>query len=852
MNYIFNPLSTCNLLYLFLVLTVTTPQHLFAGEVVGKEIEQIVFKLLIDDKPITYITGSYNEDGCYVRIFEVLDQLGYKYNADWGAHSFAGYLPEGKGYTILENNIMPFEKEEIVSNQIQWTAEHDLFVSIGFLEEFYDLKIQLSIAELVIKIQSSETAPYRKNHIKSRRISDFLEQKEKTTLKNIDTLALGIFKVNALGYGAITSFNYNDQLTSNWGARGTLNGELLRGSYYLEYNYSESRTGSTWTNNPRFNWAKTNPNNKLIKTIMIDHDFPPILTPTLGYASSITFSNTKQKSYLDRTYTYEGRTQPYSEVEIYNNGQLIDYAVSDSLGGFSVEVPVTGVENKITAISYNSYGVPVSTEKMVYMPAGLLRGGQLIYKLSAGITDHNEYFIAPTLEFGLTSWWTLMAGNETLIRDQEKTSVSIFGSKFSFFRKLRLDLRCMQNIMYSARIYGSIIPSTGINVYYEKFNLNQKIMKIQTEENLAVSLNGVFPKFIKGNYNMGLNYSRFIYGEMLSTYIGFNVWKNNFIGSFYVNTNEQKIDIKYPAYTLRLGYYFSNKLFNEIGGQYLSYQKNYMLQNRTNLQFKNKLTLFTDASYFVEQKQYNLSLGIIWQLPFVRNRSGMVTTGINTTAYTDISGSIRLNNLKNISFSDRYASGASLLVILFVDINANGKYDRGEPIIKKPKMVIRVPAIENRTTEGVLYTDIPPNVPFKLIVPQQKFEDISWQLSDYDRNLLLSNYQSKTIYVPVSVLTEISGEITVKKGIKTGVANMAVVITNIRTGDKSVTYTDSWGTFVYMGLTCGDYIVDLHSGYLKQMKLKKSNPEYKHKLTINPMEEGKQIDGFNFELIPDT
>lgn len=812
------------------------------------EMDTVVFKVLRDGKQAGYITGMYGEQGCYVRIFEVLDFLGYKYEADWQNHSFTGYLPTKKKEYVIHNNTLTYSGQPaVISNSIIWSDIHDLFVNDGFLKELYDLNVTVNLNELAVIIRSSESTPYRNIDERLRKKAEFLAQQERIHPSNVDTLERSMFNLSAIGYSLMPTVNFSKQTDINWNARGTLNGELFKGVFGLSYIYSDNSYRKRWSNNLRFNWEKSDFGKQWLKTLLVDHDYPPAITSVRGYATSLTLSNDYRKSFLDRTFTYEGKTLPDVEVEIYNNGQLIEYVMSDSLGNFRAEVPVSGAENNITAVIYNALGVPTGTEKMVYIPAGLFIPNKFIYKFTAGVTDYGEVLIAPTVQYGASSWLTLSLGNETVIRSSGKTtSVMIGGAKFAFYKNSRFDVRYIPAVLLNTRIYGNLFEWFNANILYEHFNKRQNIIDTPVREHIQLDMSGGFSSSIKGNYNTGINYYSYDSGNLLSAYIGVNIWNNNWMNSFYFNIMEKKS----RAYTLRLSYYFPKGWYNELAIEYRNQQHAVTLQNRLNYQFKNKLTAFADVSYNIKGKSFYLNLGVTWRLPFMGIRSGTMTSGTSTSIYTELSGSMLIHDRKSFSFSDRQSTGTSLKVVLFVDANANGKRDKDEPLIKSPKVILRTPAIERSVTDGIVFSDIPPNVPFKLIVPQQKLGDISWQLADYEKSLVMLPYQTKTIYVPVKVLTEIAGEVyTMKDGEKKAITNIPVIITNMVSGRQVMISSDDWGRFIHMGLTCGKYIVDLHPASLKSRHLVKKVQQQQHTITIKPTIEGQQVDGLDFELM---
>lgn len=823
--------------------------------------ELIVVKLYVDGKSKSYITASWNEEEGYsLRLFEVLDALQFKYVAQWEKHVFTGYPTQDSWFKISQDTLLLGDGKTALLRQkkAQWSSSMDLYVNADFLKDYYQLDTRFSLNDLAVFIETDHSEPYRLNRERVRKLAQIKQQKEESVLSDVDTLPRANLKINDLTYAFSQSKNLGLFHNYDFSVQGALRGEMLTGIFNLRYDYASDNRSHKMNDNLRFNWEKLDLKSDIVQSVLINHDYPVLMTNTYGYASSVTLSNTSKQANLDITNIYVGKTLPNSKVEIYSNGQIIDYATSDSLGNFKVTVSNAGPESNIKAVTFNSLGIPVADVQLTHIPYGAIREGQFIYKLTTGVTDYGDLFFAPTLEYGLRPWVTLLAGNETVInlgngfsyRPKETVSTVILGARLSYKRWGVLDIRYLPRQLLRMRYNGSLY-GVRTNVTYEHRNTNQSISNSLIKDLLQVNIGGSLPKFIQGNYSLGLNYYHYNrgLGSMQSSFLSINMWKKKLTGNFSVNTTSNSFDFKNPVFATRLGYYFKKRWYNEAVLEYSTGVKGcFRVGNRLNFQFKNKLTAFADASYQFNGTQKYINIGVNWRLPSIQLNAGSYSSPGSTNIYTQVSGSMLFQGGK-VSFSNMASTSAALRVSLFVDANGNGVRDKKEPLVKSPKMKLNTANVKTEMSDGVLFTEIRPEKPFRLSIPQQKLGDISWQIDDCNMNLMLYPYQCRTLLIPVKVLTEISGQVNcVGKRNSEGVKNAEVVITDTKSGKQIIITTDDWGSYIYMGLVCGSYTIDLAPDTLLKMKLKKENPDKVYKLNIKPGLEGKQLDGLDFDL----
>lgn len=823
--------------------------------------ELIVVKLYIDGKSKSYITASWSEeDGYSLRLFEVLDVLQFKYIAQWEKHVFTGYITPDKWFNITQDTLQLWNGSALLlQKKARWSTSHDLYVNADFLKDYYQIETRIMFNELAVFIVTHHSEPCNLNRERVRVLAQIKQQKEENTLFNVDTLSRANLKINDFTYTLSQNQNIGAFRNYNFNVQGAIRGEMLTGICNLRYNYDSDNRTNRVKDNLRFNWEKLDVKSKFVKSILVNHDYPSLTTNTSGYASSITLSNTSKQSNLDLTYNYVGKTLPHSNVEIYSNGQIIDYAQSDSLGNFNVMVSNVGPEGHIKAVVFNSLGMPAGDVPLTYLPYGTIKEGELIYKFTTGVTDYGDLFFAPTIEYGPRSWITLFAGNETVshlgsdlyYRSKATTSIAILGVRLSDKKYGSFELKYLPYQLLRMRYNGSHFGIRS-HVTYEHRNTSQTISRSLVKDVLRLDIGGGLPKFMQGNYSLGLNYYNYAnnLGLMQSSYVLINVWRKKLTGNFSINNTSNSFDFKNPVFSTRIGYYFKKNWYDEVVFEYSTGLKNcFRLGNRLNFQFKNKLTAFVDASYQFKGTQRYVNVGVSWRLPFVQLNAGSRSSFHTTNIYTQVNGSLLFQG-GSIAFSGMASTSATLRASLFVDANNNGIRDEKEPSIKCAKMKLNTANVKTEMSNGLLFTEIRPNKPFKLTIPQQKLGDISWQLDDYSLNLMLYPYQCRTLFIPVKVLTEISGQVNCIKNKKSeGVKNVEIVITNTKTGKQAIVTTDDWGSYIYMGLVCSSYIIDLHPSALQKLKLKKEDSDRVYQLDIKPALEGKQLDGFDFNLV---
>lgn len=823
---------------LLAVMLLMLPSSLFAGNT--NQLDIVVFKLYLNEKHWGTINVLCDSTKYYINLPELLSQLEYKHSVDYEQKNFTGSLSEADStkFTITGNS----------SGHCVWSDTEEFFVLSSEIETLYGFKFRFTLGSLALNIVTEKGVPIVLRRLREEKVARIAQQRAERTLTNVDTLSPKIFSVNSLGYSLLLNAGTTNDISFN----GNVTGEAFRGTYLV--NYEISKYNTPWSSKLRFDWQKPYLNKKWLKTLRVFHNINNMMISSDGYMTGVMISNEDQRNMITRGHTFQGRTTPDTDVEIYNNGQLIQYLKSDSLGNYQVDIASYEGENNIKAISYDSFGTSTIDELMVYMPPGLQAKKKFFYMASLGVNDYGEFFSDLSAEYGVFNNLTIGIMNQTLFKYRDIKSMVMLTTKYTIKNHIRLDINYIPRVKFSSTLTGRIGSYISGNLTYEYYNKNQKIINTNLIENFVASINGTIPmKGVSGNYYLGVQYYKFGLTTNYNTIMSFNMWWRNLSGTISLNTSSQEMKLENTVYEARVGYRFNNKIYNEFSVQYSSWSESFNARNRFNYQFSNKLNAYCELSYITAFRSYNVLLGVSWRLPWTQLRGGIQQSSTVTSVFANVSGSVLLYQGMNAAFTDKFVSGASLLIVPFLDVNGNGTKEHDEMVMPETKITMYTRADIQKTKRGIFLSNIIPNQGFKINIQRQAYEDIAWQIEPQDICLIFAPHQSRTIHIPIKILTELAGQISVsKQGQVAGVLDgIPITVTNLKTGDKNNLRSDDWGYYSLM-VVCGEYSITLDAGSLERSGVICDNPT--RYITIEPSREGQQLVDLSFVCIqkPET
>jgi hypothetical protein len=119
------------------------------------------------------------------------------------------------------------------------------------------------------------------------------------------------------------------------------------------------------------------------------------------------------------TYVLDGRTEPDSEIELYQNNQLVSYLRADEIGYYRFDVPLLYGTTSLRTRIYTPNGDLIEDDRQIQVPFVFLPRGVAAYSVQAGqiaasFDERTEGEIAAHGKFGigLTKWLTANVGAE--------------------------------------------------------------------------------------------------------------------------------------------------------------------------------------------------------------------------------------------------------------------------------------------------------------------------------------------------------------------------------------------------------------------------------------------------------
>ena len=118
---------------------------------------------------------------------------------------------------------------------------------------------------------------------------------------------------------------------------------------------------------------------------------------------------------------YGGSLEPGWSVEAYRGGDLVAYDSADASGGFSMALPVRYGENPVDFVAYGPFGEIREFNRTYRVLSELLPARRFEYGLSGGRCPQPSFICNATtnldLRFGATARWTVQGGLDQYWRD---------------------------------------------------------------------------------------------------------------------------------------------------------------------------------------------------------------------------------------------------------------------------------------------------------------------------------------------------------------------------------------------------------------------------------------------------
>jgi cell division protein FtsN len=606
-------------------------------------------------------------------------------------------------------------------------------------------------------------------------------------------------------------------------------------------------------------WRYVNNDNKAVRQVMAGKiatgATSSIYDPVVG--AKITNTPTQFRRSFG-TYTLTDRTEPDWIVELYVNNVLVDYTTADPAGFFTFEVPLVYGNTQVRLKFYGPWGEERTHEQNITIPFNFIPRKTLEYSVSAGIVEDNRQskFSRANVFYGLSRSITIGTGAEYLS--------SVSSGEFMPF--VNGSFRLASNLLLSGE-YAPAVRSKGTLTYRLPSSLQFDLNYIYYAKGQK-AINNNFREERKFSMSMPIRlnnfsvYNRFSINQLVLPTTNYTTSEWLISGALFgVSTN-------ITSYVVFIGntkpYFYSDISMS------FRIPKNITIQPRAQYSYTNQTFLsakllaekrvfkkgYLTASYEqnFRSNMYLLEFGLRYDFKFAQTSIATRHTDRSTTFIQYARGSIINDSQTNYVYTDNRSNvgKGGISIIPFIDKNANGTRDPGEPKVYGLNLRANSGRIEYREKDTTIRIfGLEPYTDCFIEFDQSSFDNIAWRLKYTTMNIAVDPNLIKLVEIPINVVGEAAGIIKIEHNAV--VRGLARIIVNFYDKDQRKvgrTLTEDDGFYSYLGLNPGNYYVRIDSSQLRKLGMLSTPDSINFNIAANL--DGDYVDGLDFIVKYDT
>jgi hypothetical protein len=823
-----------------------------------------------------YVASIYDSRSgqSFLPVTELFSLLEFNYKPDPGHFAITGnFLGAGNPYSIdlsammikLGNDIYPLTPDDFR------IGETDYFLSPKIFKNVFGLDFTVNIDYLMLSLETNLVLPVQV------RLTMERNRKQAGLKKTQKDYPLLYGRKRKLISGAMFDYSitgsYQTQVQSlNYTLTGGM--ELLGGDIKGTLTGFHSNLGSSFRAGG-LQWRYAILSNNYISTIRAGQISTTGLMPETVTGAGITNEPIEPRKMYE-SYIIDGTTEPESEVEIYINDQLIEYQRADEMGYYRFSVPVSYGTNRINLHILTPSGELKIVDRQMQMPFNFLPRGQVSYNLQAGQAEINpgdtlrkKYITHADVAVGATRWLTALVGFQNY-GDRFISGTTYYYTSLSIraSRQILMNIDLAPGAFY--RITASVLypNDLSLNFIYTRFDGYTRFNISKARENYLVNL--FLPIKI-----FGLNTGFRLDGE-------YTILENGRLARYSADYN-----IMFSGISLRLNYrdnflretkttIFGTSLLTTsvtytisrspgvpvyIKGMFIRGQFMYNIRrNRPeSAELKLSRTIFKfgrlnlSANYNFRFNSVGFEVGLNINLKPVRSTTTLNSTDSYYSAKQSFYGSAGVDvPNRHIGFSSRQMAGqAGASVILFVDNNGTGKYERGDELLPDKGISLDRSAVMQVGRDSILRVAPLQNYyHYNLRVNRAAIDDPTLIPLVDTFSFIADPSQYKRIEIPFYHGGLIDGMVLIEKGGKeTGQGGLRLFLNGVDHEYHETIHSFTDGGFYAMDIAPGKYTLWVDPVQLVFLNVIHSDTL---EIEIKALPEGDYIEGLRIKMVVGT
>ena len=566
------------------------------------------------------------------------------------------------------------------------------------------------------------------------------------------------------------------------------------------------------------------------------------------------------------TTPFVGTAGPGWDIEIRQSGRVVDYGQADEQGSFALDIPINYGENPIQVVAFGPHGQIVTADHLVEIGFNRLPGGTFEYGASVG--DCRSVLCQATANldahYGVSDRLTVRTGVEQFWRD---TLPDLFHPYVGAVAELTPAWQVTAQAVANGFVRGVANYSRSINLRargaYTEF-VGSPVAPIFTdstrERTLEADLFWRTPGILRDFFlELGAVHEVLQRGS-----------RSRFLAAQTLQFENTRLNVGARLNRERFDDYSRTDLFpfvgatamaRILGSQPLWIRADVEARNASELwrigahvarQFTQDLRLELGAEWFAVGGTV-LSLSLTADLPFAQATSlseySSQRSGFGTQQY--LQGTVQWDGVGN-----RLAFGSlpglqrgGVAGVVFLDENANGVRDPGEPPVKGVSVYA---GLNGAQTDSAGFYGIWDLVPFeleRLRVDSMSISNPLWVPMYPDIELPITPASYRQIDIPIVIAGELSGRVVVQRadGNEFGFGPVVLVLVDVGTGRRIEFESFSDGEFYLFGIHPGEYRIEVVESSLSRYQLRPAGGPVPVSLPLSP--DGPRVEGLIVPLV---
>jgi hypothetical protein len=821
-----------------------------------------------------YVTHLYNDETgqSFLPIIELFGLLGIYYNPDFSNFDLKGtYIDKNLAFEVnLNTKIITLGNKEypITADDFR-VGQLDFFLSPAIFEKVFGMTFTIDILQLALTLETDKIMP-----VQERKMRDASRRKMNNASQETKEFPLLYQRKRHIFSGAMMDYSITGDvspLAKSLSFSMAAGLEILGGDLQARASSYNSTLGFTNVLLNGIRWRYTLLNSSLLT------DFTLGQISTTGPQSmpikGISLSNDPiepRRSF--NTFVVDGNTEANSEIELYENEQLVEFKRSDELGYYRFDIPLTYGSSRLSIHIYTPTGQNIVIDRQIEVPFTFLPKGKVQYQIQAGIPESstdslivNAKVVHGNVGYGLTNWLTATVGGDYFKTDLNNVDPFVYSSISA-----RIASQYLFNIDIAPtafyRVNGSVLYSSNksFNISYTNYTgisvFNSRGVIHDIQGNIYIPLNIFGKDFglrVGGEHSILSESSNTRYEVNLSSRLGLLNMRINY--SDAITSTKEGVTPGRASMSTVFTYIVSRRpgipVFMQ--GMFMRYQSNFDVRDK-----KIESTEFQFSKSARKSGRINLSLAYNYGLKLFSAQTGLIVDLNNirstTTARASdnvyslrqtVSGSVGYDGeFKHITASNREQVGrASASVLLYVDLNNSGKFDRGDE--KLPYKAVKLDGSSQMKVgkDGILrINQLQSYHKYQLSVVRSNIPNPTLVPLISELSFIVDPNQYKRIEIPFYRGGVIGGTISIQKGKEvTGQSGLRLIIKDVNTDYTQNIKTFSDGGFYVMDLPPGEYTLEIDPSQLKFLNVENAKPL---EFEIKALAEGDFIEDLNMLL----